>query len=65
MNKKEHNRADIYLKIELSNVPIGLEPDEYWTYLEDDIEDRCCLMEGVEVIRTFYLKEHDEEVTDE
>jgi len=58
--KKKHNRANIYLKIELSNVPIGLEPDEYWTYLEDDIEDRCCLISGVEVLETFYLEEHDD-----
>jgi len=65
MGKKKHNRANIHLKIELCNVPIGLNPDEYWTYLEDDIQDRCCLIDGVEVLETFYSEQHDKEETDE
>jgi hypothetical protein len=58
--KKQPNRCDVYVRVYLSNVPIGLESDQYWEYMEDDIADGALHITDHETAEAWYDKDHDE-----
>ena len=58
---KKPNRCDVYVRVYLSNVPIGLESDQYWEYMEDDIRDGALHITDHEIVEAWYDSDHDEE----
>tara|TARA_Y100000310_G_scaffold5816_1_gene6718 strand:- start:1487 stop:1681 length:195 start_codon:yes stop_codon:yes gene_type:complete len=56
---KQQNRCNVTIKIRIDNVPIGLATDEYWTYMEDDIQDGILRMIDHETLEAWYDEDHD------
>ena len=59
------NRCDIYLKVYISNVPVGLTSEEYIEYLVDDIEDGVATITDHQTAEAWYDKDHDGEISDD
>ncbi len=58
--KKQPNRCDIYLKIYISNVPVGLTSGEYIEYLKDDVRDGVITITDHETAEAWYDKDHED-----
>ena len=60
VHEKKPNRCDVYVRVYLSNVPIGLESDQYWEYMEDDIRDGALHITDHETVEAWYDGNHED-----
>ena len=57
---KKSNRCDIYLKVYVSNVPIGLASEEYIEYLKDDVRDNAVTITDHQTAEMWYDEEYED-----
>ena len=58
--EKQPKRCDIYLKVYISNVPVGLDSEDYIEYLKDDISDDVITITDHETAEAWYDKDHED-----
>ena len=60
VHEKKPNRCDVYVRVYLSNVPIGLESDQYWEYMAEDIGDGALHITDHETVEAWYDADHED-----